>query len=94
MDPRTNWNDYTATFRQLGTPARDERDDSVESYSYDRPAYIFWNAFVNGLIASGLTEAEAIEWVQSKKARWMLDGELSDVIEGIAYEWAMKQARR
>lgn len=52
-------------------------------YSYERPSSIFWNAVANGLIARGLTKAEAMGWLASKNARWMLDS-FEDAIEDAA----------
>lgn len=52
-------------------------------YSYERPSSIFWNAVANGLIARGLTKAEAMEWLASKNARWILDS-YEDTVEKAA----------
>lgn len=88
---REDWTDYTAAFKPLfGTPST---DDARAIYSYERPAYIFWSAFMNGLRAAGLTEEEAKDWIASKRARWMLDGEMSDKIEALAYEYAKAHAK-
>jgi hypothetical protein len=48
--------------------------EAADMYSYSRPAWIFWNAAMNTLIQKhGMTETQAIEWLRSKHARWMLD---------------------
>ena len=57
-------------------------DSEWPMYSYERPAYTFWNGFANGLKKQGFTDKEIGEWLMSKQARWMLDGkehELSDL---------------
>lgn len=86
-----DWKDYTGSFRPLGDIAH--LDDAAPMYSYERPAYLFWSAFMNGLRASGLTEKQAKEWLQSKKTRWALDGNLGDAIEDLAYDYAKKHAK-
>jgi len=42
-------------------------------YSYERPAYIFWQGAYEGMIKLGKTHNEAITILQSKAARWLLD---------------------
>jgi len=49
-------------------------------YSYERPAYMLWNAVAQGMVNSGMTEAKAIKWLQSKDARHALDGELGTAL--------------
>ena len=64
--------DYTKEIQDLGM------------YSYERPAWVFWNAVMNSLIKNqGLTKEQALEWLDSKHARWMLD-QLEEVIENTA----------
>ena len=43
-------------------------------YSFDRPAFCFWNGFANGLRRDGWTEDQIKNTLQSKDVRWMLDG--------------------
>lgn len=49
-------------------------------YSYERPAFVFWNGVAKGLAEKGATIEEIQWWLQSKNARWLLDG-MSDEIE-------------
>jgi hypothetical protein len=63
-------------------------------YSYDRPAWLFWNAMMNGLMDSGYSQQAAEQWLRSKAARWMLDGDMGDKIEELAYEFAKSRAAR
>lgn len=42
-------------------------------YSYDRPAYNFWQGFAEGLAKRGLTEEQIFNEMRSKGTRWMLD---------------------
>lgn len=89
---REQWTDYTASFKPLyGIPAG---ENATPMYSYERPAYIFWSAFMNGLQAGGLSERQAKDWLTSKKARWMLDGDMSEMLEKLAFDYAKKEARK
>lgn len=56
--------------------------------SYDRPAYLLWNAIGRELSRQGWTEEQIIEWLQSKETRWALDGELGDAIDNLGTEFA------
>lgn len=47
---------------------------SVPMYSFSRPAYLFWQGVYAQMIDKGYTHDAAIEFLQSKNARWMLDG--------------------
>ena len=70
--------DYTGKFCDLHPSTNTE----WPMYSYERPAYTFWNGFANGLKKQGFTDKEIGNWLMSKQARWMLDGkehELSDL---------------
>jgi hypothetical protein len=87
-EDRSTWTDYTAHFSQLFNEAGTA--ERVPMYSYERPAYLFWSAFMNGLRAAGYTEKQAIEWLTSKHARWALDGALGDEIEKLAFNYARK----
>ena len=57
-------------------------------YSYERPASILWNALANALHQRGWTEGEIRDWLQSKYARWALDGYLGEAILQIAESYA------
>jgi hypothetical protein len=57
-------------------------------YSFDRPAYYLWNAIANGLHQRGWTEEQIKDWLQSKSARWALDGSLGESIEQLGAEFA------
>ncbi len=48
-------------------------------YSYNRPAYNFWQGFYHGLRKKGMTHKKAIAVLQSKAARHMLDGHADEV---------------
>jgi hypothetical protein len=60
------------------------------SYSYERPAYIVANALVNGFLAYGLTEKQALNLLYSKAYRAKLDWDLEDKLEKVAFR-ARKQ---
>jgi len=55
-------------------PLFEHKESEIPMYSYDRPAYLFWNGVAKGLKKSGATNKEIQWWLQSKCARWMLDG--------------------
>lgn len=69
---------------------------SCPMYSYDRPAYILWNAIGRTLAQHGWTERQIMEWLSSKEPRWALDGVLGDVLEqlGIEYAQSMLQSAK
>jgi len=56
------------------------------SYSYERPAYIVANALVNGFLAYGLTEKQALNLLYSKAYRHKLDWDLEDKLEKVAFK--------
>jgi len=53
-------------------------------YSYDRPAWTFWNAFANRLMKLGFTRDAALDVLKSKHTRWMLDHKGESAIERLA----------
>lgn len=59
-------------------------------YSFSRPAHILWNAIAAELNKNGWTDEEIRDWLQSKRTRWALDGELGDKIEALGTEFATK----
>lgn len=61
-------------------------------FSYERPAYMLWNAVGRELFQQGWTEAQVKEWLQSKGPRWALDADLGDEIEKIGQAFAVKLA--
>ena len=65
-----------------------ERAAEYPMYSYERPAYLLWNAIYNQLRAQKWTHKQAIDWLQSKNPRWSLDNTLGDMIEKIGTEFA------
>lgn len=50
-----------------------DSDRAVPMYSYERPASLFWQGVYDGLIARSMTHDQAMEWLQSKHARWILN---------------------
>ena len=59
-------------------------------YSYSRPAYIFWNGVAKGLMEAGLNQEEIQRWLQSKLARWELDG-MGHLLENFGRSMTKKQ---
>jgi hypothetical protein len=62
-------------------------------YSYERPAYMLWNAIANALHAKGWTEPQIKEWLQSKATRWALDSDLGDMIIAAGEQYAQQIAK-
>lgn len=46
---------------------------TLAMYSYARPAYKFWQGAFVALRNAGVSEKKALEWLQSKSPRYMLD---------------------
>jgi uncharacterized protein YjiS (DUF1127 family) len=59
-------------------------------YSYERAAYTLWNAIGKGLAMRGWTESEIKAWLQSKEARWALDGDLGVALDDLGLNYAQK----
>ena len=55
-------------------------------YSFNRAAYTFWQGVFEGLVAKGLSEVQAIKWLQSREARSMLDGVTSEMLHDLGYQ--------
>lgn len=55
--------------------------------SFNRAAYIFWQGFYNGLRKKGLTHQQAIDEMQSKGTRWMLDAK-DDQVQALGEQMA------
>lgn len=68
-------------------------DAAWPMYSFDRPAYIFWNTIAAELNKAGWTDDQIKNWLQSKAPRWALDGDWTEQIEHFARELA-KDVRR
>jgi hypothetical protein len=80
------YRDITVDIGQYGNGAHE-----IPIYSYERPAYILWQAVFEGLIESGKTEAQAIEWLQSKSARWALDTDLGNDLRALGRAFGAQQ---
>jgi len=57
-----------------------------QSISYDRTASIVSNAFLNGLVKSGLSMDQAFNVYTSKAYRYELDSTLEDKLEKVAFK--------
>ncbi len=66
----------------------DQKPAEWPMYSYERPAYMLWNAIANGLKARKWTEKQIRDWLQSKHPRWALDCELGTALEKIGADFA------
>jgi len=70
----------------------DYSDAIRDAYSYGRPAAIVGQSLMDGMIAGGLTEAEALSLLYSKAYRWALDFQLGDALRDIAEETGRRLA--
>ena len=57
----------------IGPLYKDEEQSKNSMFSYNRPAYNFWQGFYDGLRKKGLTHEQAMEELMSKGVRHMLD---------------------
>lgn len=64
------------------------REEAWPMYSFDRAAYLLWNAIGRGMYANGWTMEEIKDWMQSKEARWALDARLGVEIEALGAKFA------
>lgn len=80
--------DITAKIGPMFGPVDFGGDPEWPMYSFARPAYIVWNAIANQLYERGWTENEIQEWLQSKAARWALDGDLGTKLEFLGRDFA------
>jgi hypothetical protein len=65
-------------------------DTKWPMYSYDRPAYMLWNAIADELYNRGRSLPKIKKWLQSKSTRWALDGDLGCEIEKLGRAYAQK----
>lgn len=63
---------------------------TIPMYSYSTPAYYLWQAVYDGLREAGISDAKAIEWLQSKHARWAMDGSLGDAIRKLGHDYGLQ----
>jgi hypothetical protein len=55
-------------------------DSPWAMYSFNTPSYALWNAIASEMNSRGWDDEEIQEWLQSKAARWALDGELGEAL--------------
>lgn len=48
---------------------------SIPMYSFGAPSREFWQGAYDALIAAGVGHEQAVAWLQSKNARWLMDKE-------------------
>lgn len=64
--------------------------DITPMFSFDAPSHCVWTEIANHLLNRGWSEEKIKEWLQSKQARWAMDGELGDMLRTAAAEYAAK----
>jgi hypothetical protein len=74
---------------KIGPLWRNREEPEWPMYSYERPAWMLWQAIAGVLNKRGWTEEEIQTWLQSKGARWALDGDLGEQIERLGREYAL-----
>lgn len=57
-------------------------------YSYERPAYLLWNAIAAALHKRGWSDDKIKAWLQSRLPRKALDGSLGDSLERLGKRFA------
>lgn len=70
----------------------DDEEVAWPMYSYGRPAYQFWDAVANGMRARGWTPEQIRTWLQSKLARWALDGDWGDHLRTLGFKLGSEHA--
>lgn len=80
--------DYTAIF----APLTSAETADYPLYEYDRASEAVLSAIMNGLVACGATEDEAIAFMQMKTLRHMFDGGLQEAIEDAAFAYVRQHA--
>jgi hypothetical protein len=78
--------DCTGLIGQLGEDAMAE----WPMYSYDAPAYTVWNAIAAEFNKAGWSDDQIKDWLQSKAARWAMDGDLGDAMRAAGAAYARK----
>ena len=76
-----NWIDYSSS------------PELKSSYSYERPAWMIGNALINGFIAGGLSEKQALLLIGSSAYRHALDQTLGEMLEGIAFGYGIQMSK-
>lgn len=62
-----------------------------QMYSFERPSWLFWQGVYDGLTEpGGMTHEQAIDWLQSKAARWLLDAS-GDEIQQLGHKLGLKE---
>ena len=82
IDPN-EFEDFTGRMGQLGREIKGE----WPMYSYERPAWNYWNGVANYLKSVGCTDAEIGEILRHKYMRWMLDHD-DHAIQSLGFETA------
>jgi len=59
---------------------------TVPMYSFDRPAWILWQAVYDAMRAEGCSDEQAIAWLQGRGPRMELDGGLGDKVRVLGIE--------
>jgi hypothetical protein len=56
--------------------------------SFDRAAYMLWNAIAGRLHRAGWSDSQIKEWLQSRESRFALEGELGEAIHQLGETYA------
>lgn len=99
MGNYTNSYDMAYKLYQMYKPRPDhiEENEGIEMYSYERPAGLFWQLFIEGLMEKGATDDEAQLVIQSKLVRHMLDhpsAEFEQAVKDMATMEMVEKARQ
>ncbi len=69
-------------------------DTAWPMYSFERPAYAFWNGLATALHQRGWSDEEIREWLQSKEPRYLLnEGTVPEALEAMGALMALSAQR-
>jgi|KBSMisStandDraft_5_1062788.scaffolds.fasta_scaffold99877_5 hypothetical protein len=88
--PKTDDYDISDKVGQLHGKDCWGNDPEWPMYSYDRPAYILWNAIAKNLHKRGWSDTKIKKFLQSKDTRWALDMGLGEALQNLGDEFATK----
>lgn len=89
----TRTTDYDVTGK-IGPLYPQEAEPAWPMYSFDVPSRSVWCAIAQEMRSAGWRESRIRDWLQSKEARWALDGELGSALVEAARDYAAKHITR
>jgi hypothetical protein len=56
---------------------------AIPMFAFNEPAVMFWQAVYDGLRSGGANHLEAVAWLQSKHARWLMASDAVDLLVAV-----------